>query len=662
MPAAAPPPPPLGRPPWGREIALLGRIPVAPLDLRAATDVIAARDPAAPFAFVATINAQILLLAEEAGNGLRAAHDAAWLRLNDSTILARLHQRALGEAVPVAAGSDLCVTLLNGVIRRDDKITVIGGGPALLPALRERFRLRGLVQHEPPMGYIDRPEARDAAIRFIEAHPARFTFVATGAPRSERLMALVAARGHTARPGLDARARAGMAASRGDRAAPAGPALCAGPAAAAAPGAACPAGAGRGAAPLIARLLRRGSRFILAFADQGLTALLSLGITLWLIRRGSAEQLAAYVFWANAALVAGTAIAALTTVHLYRLPPAPSAGRRPTERAVFAALLLLCGLAALLAAAAVPWLGPTLGLWMAVPFIPGTVIGLHARALAATHGAMALAAAISAAACLLVFGAIGAEALLGAAPSVPLLLGLNGLCQGLAGLLVIRRLGGARPAGFGAGARRRWRVLARRSGWSLLAGLGNETFTRLYIFAVPVWFGPAALAGLAAAQTMLRPATLLAGAFGAAARGPLAARRHAGDARGFWRLVLLGAAGPAAVTLALGGLLALGWPWVSAWLFAGRYAGLVPEVLCWAGVMAISCFWVTGLAGLQTLGRLRDLARAELAAAGVSALAMPGLLGLLGPVGALVAIMLGGLVQVALLGRGVARGLRALRR
>lgn len=185
-----------------REICLLGRASVTALDLAAATSAIAARDPAAPFAYVASINVQILLLAEDPATELRAAHDSAWLRLNDSGILARLHRWATGEAVPVAAGSDLCLELLGGVLQPKDHVTIIGGGPLLVGALADRFGLHHLAQHEPPMGYMDKPAARDAAIAFIEAHPARIVFVATGAPRSERLLQAVAVRGLAPGTGL----------------------------------------------------------------------------------------------------------------------------------------------------------------------------------------------------------------------------------------------------------------------------------------------------------------------------------------------------------------------------------------------------------------------------------------------------------------------------
>jgi exopolysaccharide biosynthesis WecB/TagA/CpsF family protein len=172
------------------------------MDLPAATAAVATRDAGAPFAYVATINAQILLLAEDHASGLREAHGAAWLRLNDSGILARLHRWALGQAVPVAAGSDLCLALLSRVIAPTDRITVIGGGPLLAGALAARFGLRHIAQHEPPMGYMAQEAARAVAIAFIEEHPARFTFVATGAPRSELLLAAVAARRRARGTGL----------------------------------------------------------------------------------------------------------------------------------------------------------------------------------------------------------------------------------------------------------------------------------------------------------------------------------------------------------------------------------------------------------------------------------------------------------------------------
>ncbi|WP_431301480.1 WecB/TagA/CpsF family glycosyltransferase [Sediminicoccus sp. BL-A-41-H5] len=185
-----------------REITLLRAASVADLDAEAATALIAARDPALPLAYVVSVNAQIMILAEESANGLAAAHAGAWLRLNDSRVLARLQRLVGGEAVPVAAGSDITRLLLERVIRPEDPITIIGGGPEIVAALRARFGLTQVAQHEPPMGFAAIPEARAAAVAFARAHPARFLFVATGAPRSELLMAQMVAEGGVTGVGL----------------------------------------------------------------------------------------------------------------------------------------------------------------------------------------------------------------------------------------------------------------------------------------------------------------------------------------------------------------------------------------------------------------------------------------------------------------------------
>lgn len=184
------------------EVALLGRMPVVPVGTADAVATIAARDPAAPFGYVNWVNAQVLVLAEDRANGLRDAYDGAWLRLNDSRVLARLHRWATGRAVPVAPGSEMTVSLLRDHLRPDDPVTIIGGSEEMLRRLRDRYGLRRIALHEPPMGYADKPEAWEAAIRFVLDHPARLVFVATGVPRSERLLAELARRGGATGVGL----------------------------------------------------------------------------------------------------------------------------------------------------------------------------------------------------------------------------------------------------------------------------------------------------------------------------------------------------------------------------------------------------------------------------------------------------------------------------
>ncbi|WP_242535211.1 WecB/TagA/CpsF family glycosyltransferase [Roseococcus suduntuyensis] len=172
---------------------MLGVIGLAPLDTEGALAAIAARDPASPFAYVVTANAQHLALLAEPAHPLRAAYDAAWLRLNDSRVLSRLQRFATGEGFPVATGSDLTRLLFERVIAPGDALVLVGGDAALAEALRARFGLTALHLHVPPMAWAADPAAVQAALDFVRAHPARFVFVITGAPASETFLRRLAA-------------------------------------------------------------------------------------------------------------------------------------------------------------------------------------------------------------------------------------------------------------------------------------------------------------------------------------------------------------------------------------------------------------------------------------------------------------------------------------
>ncbi|MDB5413670.1 MAG: hypothetical protein JWR10_2005 [Rubritepida sp.] len=354
------------------------------------------------------------------------------------------------------------------------------------------------------------------------------------------------------------------------------------------------------------------------------------------------------MFWASTALLAATVAGSVTTVHLHRLRPEPLDGRRGMERVLLTATLALALVSALVALPAILLLGAPLGVWGAVLLMPGTVLGFYARALAVSRGELGWALGVSLAVFLAVTLGLLAGAALGSPSTANEVLVLNGLAQGLAGGAVLMRLSAGNGPDLGRGARTRWMALLRRSLWPLAGGLAAETSSRLYVFLVAFWAGPVAMAALAAAQTLLRPATLLAGAWAAAARSALATRRHAGDQRGFRRIVLVGASAPAVATLVLGGGLALFWPFVSRWAFGGRYPDQADTVLLWTLNMAIACFVFAYGVALQALGRLRAAARADMASAVTIAISMPLLLWFLPPAGALGAMMLGGLVQVVL--------------
>ena len=179
------------------ETPFLG-VRLARLDMQEAARVIAARPFGAPFAYVVTPNAQHFVLLDR-GDDKRfsAAYANAWLRLCDSEVVCALARALFGEHLPHAAGSDLTAHLFAHFIQPDDRITVIGDDEELATRLRTQFHLTNLHHHNPPMGFINSPQASERCIEFVHSHPARYVFLAVGAPSSEILAHRIAA-GHGA--------------------------------------------------------------------------------------------------------------------------------------------------------------------------------------------------------------------------------------------------------------------------------------------------------------------------------------------------------------------------------------------------------------------------------------------------------------------------------
>jgi exopolysaccharide biosynthesis WecB/TagA/CpsF family protein len=170
------------------------------LDLTGALALLAARDPAAPFAYVVTPNADHWIRLQDQPD-LRPLYDGAWLSLCDSRILRLLAARR-GVRLEVAPGSDLTQQLFDTVIRPETPVTVIGGTEAVVTRLRARYGLTRLAHHNPPMGFIRDPAAVAAAIAFVRAHPGRFVLLCVGSPQQEKLAAAIAGAGGVTGVGL----------------------------------------------------------------------------------------------------------------------------------------------------------------------------------------------------------------------------------------------------------------------------------------------------------------------------------------------------------------------------------------------------------------------------------------------------------------------------
>lgn len=157
------------------------------LDLGSVAEAIATRDPALPFVYVVTPNAQHVVHLNRGNSHFVEPYRHAWMRLSDSRVAVGLGRLIGGVHLPTVHGSDLTVRLVTHDLRPDDAITIIGGNDHMVELLRQRFGLTAIHHHVPPMGFIDDAEAVATAAAFVEAHPSRLVFIAVGAPQSERL-------------------------------------------------------------------------------------------------------------------------------------------------------------------------------------------------------------------------------------------------------------------------------------------------------------------------------------------------------------------------------------------------------------------------------------------------------------------------------------------
>lgn len=112
--------------------------------------------------------------------------DAAFVLL-DSRFVSHLVALTARRRLPVCTGSDLTAAVLS-LVDADDSLVLVGGSAAQADALRQRYGLRRLAHHQPPMGFIHDPAAVEACLAFVEAHsPFRYCLLAVGSPQQEQI-------------------------------------------------------------------------------------------------------------------------------------------------------------------------------------------------------------------------------------------------------------------------------------------------------------------------------------------------------------------------------------------------------------------------------------------------------------------------------------------
>jgi N-acetylglucosaminyldiphosphoundecaprenol N-acetyl-beta-D-mannosaminyltransferase len=172
---------------------------IQPMDVAQTVAALAARDPAAPFGAFVTPNIEHIWLVRKHPT-MRDVMNTAPVTVNDSRILLQAAKLA-GLELKFAPGSHVIPPLFDE-IAADDPLSLIGGSPGMAEAVRQRFGLTRLVQHVPPMGFINDPDAVRAAVDFVATHPSRFVFVAMGPPQSELLCSAIIADGRSTGLGL----------------------------------------------------------------------------------------------------------------------------------------------------------------------------------------------------------------------------------------------------------------------------------------------------------------------------------------------------------------------------------------------------------------------------------------------------------------------------
>ena len=184
----------------GAHVRLLGH-DFADMDLQKVVGCLVDRPAGDSFAYVVTPNADHLVRLAR-NPALHPLYADAWMRLLDSRVVAQLG-RVLGLPVPeVVPGSDLTAYLVEHEIGADEPVAVLGLTPEALEALVARTGLRRIAHHNPPMGFEHDAAEFERAVRFIEEHPARFTFLAVGSPRQCMVANALVKRGRATGIGL----------------------------------------------------------------------------------------------------------------------------------------------------------------------------------------------------------------------------------------------------------------------------------------------------------------------------------------------------------------------------------------------------------------------------------------------------------------------------
>lgn len=366
-------------------------------------------------------------------------------------------------------------------------------------------------------------------------------------------------------------------------------------------------------------------RFLISFLEQGMGALLTFAVNIWMARDGRPESYGVYAFWLAVAWMAGTAQSTLVTSHLMSLPHvAPEQRREPEQFFLTIQMLFIAGLTLLTAliSQGMAYTGNIFSANGAVLFIPGFLLFQYARALAFSRQKTATAACLTGCALALSIGMIWLCHASGHVPSSNDGLLISGLAYGGSALAFVIGLMKAHCLPLGWRAMKPYTHYLHSSGWILLGAGSSELTNRLFSFATAWHYGAAGLAVLTATQITIRPAWMLSAAWTSTALPRLAHMWAENRHRQFWKFLLAGTLLPLGGSLVWSGLVLVNWDFIRKILYHGRYADTAGLILMWGGNVLLGSILSAWSCVLLATKRFRTLAWTDLAGALTTCIAM----------------------------------------
>ncbi|MEM7694601.1 MAG: hypothetical protein AAF318_09120 [Pseudomonadota bacterium] len=400
-------------------------------------------------------------------------------------------------------------------------------------------------------------------------------------------------------------------------------------------------------------------RTALPIADQGLIAAFNLALQLALIRFATPLDYGLFVVWQSLVMMAVSAMEALVGVPLaVRITYTPNRPRRAALEGHLAAVALFLAVAAgAVAASLVALTAGALFLALSVGAF-ATAFCLYAATRFLALSRMDFSAA------LVIDGTYAALSAAGVAAHVAATGGIH--LPTLFAILAIAPLA-AVVAGFVAmpapprprrRALLRYRPIFRDTRWTLVAAIATEAQNRAYIFILTAIYGAAAMASVFAGIIVLRHIVILTLAWTAFARPYLAKLRDQGAFSAIARFVIVSIGALAGLYVVNLCLVALVWPLVETYVYAGKYEGMLTVVAVWTMISIAQVPMQPLAVALVALGRFRDdstavMVGAPLALAAVLALALTA-----GPLAAICGSLAGLIVTITLMARRLTRELK----